>query len=134
MRTARMLVALLVLIPSAARAEQIECWSTIFDTTTEYVYRIDAARDRVTVSTEYKPTGQQAYEAEIISFWNATSEGPLGVTSIYLRQRENSGLLPPSLVVVDWTTGSFALSYVPFMPSPGNMLVARNDFQCRRLD
>ena len=132
MRAALVLAGLLVAIP--AHAEQLECISTMLDVTTEYVYRIDAVREQVSVSVEYMPTGQPARDAEILDFWHANDAGPLGATSIYLRQREAEGLLPPSMIVVDWTTGSFAVSYVPFIASPGNMIVARNDFECRRLD
>jgi|TARA_R100000093_G_scaffold68401_1_gene40035 hypothetical protein len=130
----RIILTILIGLVGAAPAlaEQIECHSNDFSAP-GYAYRVDAERDQVKVWSRYVPTDDPYLEADVLEFWHAQPEGSLRQTIAFVQMRTQTELLAPSMLVIDWATGSMAHAYRPFLIAPDNMVVSP-PLQCVRLD
>lgn len=129
----RIILAIVIgLIGTApALAEQIECQLANADPA--FSYRVDAERDTVKVWSRFVPADDPYLEADVLEFWHARPEGALGQTIVFVQMRTQTELLAPSMLVIDWGTGSMAHAYRPFLIAPDNMVVSP-PLQCVRLD
>lgn len=113
------------------------CYSVDLEGKAENGFRIEAEKDQIArVWYAYDVDKLDQSPAEVLEhhFTGIKGSDGLGISSLMVRQRdENGNLMLPALLTIDWTTNRLATAYVPFL-SDANLLVARTDYQCQRLD
>jgi len=101
------------------------------------VFKIDATEESASVWYSSEASQLSDSPAEVL-FHYVTGLGDvgsgLGYSTTVIQQRDSEGrLLDPAMLVVDWTRARMAISYIPFLRL-NNLLVARTDYDCARLD
>jgi hypothetical protein len=127
------------LLAQPAMGEKAICSSNEFGGKMSNVYGIEA--DNRAVSITYKSeTNPAGRPAKILKHWFSGIKGSdaLGLSFIMLQVPNSDGsFLPPSMIVIGWTTLRFAHSYMPYLAQLGdkeNFILTRIDYECSRLD